>query len=257
MPKFMSKEVCFAQISDCHLFSERNALHFGANVFDHLKNVLIAIKRDKTIQFIIFTGDLTQDHSQQSYQNFVDAVHQVNIDIPVYFLAGNHDDPELLDKFLVNKPFCGDKVIQLSHWSIHLVNSKSSTPAGYVGGHEFTRLKADSTDDKAKLIMMHHHPIDVGYFIDRHGLDNKNEFWRHMAKLLNLKGIACGHVHNALTILPEHSQLTVPLYTCPATSIQFEQHADTLGNANLGAGYRVFTLFCEGKLTTQAHFING
>ena len=103
--------------------------------------------------------------------------------------------------------------------------------------------------------MMHHHPIDVGYFIDRHGLTNKEDFWHCLGDDSQIKGIACGHVHNALTILPSESGYTIPLYTCPATSIQFDQKANTVANANKGAGYRIFTLHNDGKIVTQAHFI--
>lgn len=252
----MSTQVCFAQISDCHLYSSKTALHHGADVYANLRVVLQAIKAQKQIEFIIFTGDLSQEHSQQSYQNFVDAVQQVNIDIAIYFLAGNHDEPHLLNKFLNDSPFCADKVIELSHWSIHLVDSKSDTPAGFVSTQQLAQLSTHNQQNKAQLLMMHHHPIDVGYFIDRHGLNNKTEFWQYIAQLGNLKGIACGHVHNALSILPEHSQAKVPVYTCPATSIQFDQTAPTVANANLGAGYRIFTLLANGKFTAQAKFID-
>ena len=256
MTEIISTAVRFVQISDCHLFSDREALHYGANVFDNLCAVLREIKRDQQIEFIIFTGDLTQDHSQQSYQNFVDAVHQVNIGVRIYFLAGNHDNRQLLHQFLVGTPFCEDKVIKLADWSIHLVNSKSNTPAGYVTEQEFNQLSINSVPDKSQLVMMHHHAIDVGYFIDNHGLNNKIEFWQHMGQIKNLKGIACGHVHNALSFFPKHSQLMVPLFTCPATSIQFDQDADTVANANMGAGYRIFSLLADGTFNTQAHFIH-
>ena len=250
-----SNQLCFAQISDCHLFSDQKALHHGANVYDNLCAVLNAIKAQKHIELVVFTGDLTQDHMPQSYQNFADAVQQVNIEIPIYYLAGNHDDPQLLTEFLFHKPFCQDKVIQSSHWSIHLVNSKSETPAGFVDTQALGQLSVNN-NNKAQFIMMHHHPIDVGYFIDRHGLTNQAEFWQSIAQLKDLKGIACGHVHNAISILPEQSQLPVPLYTCPATSIQFDQTADTVANANQGAGYRVFHLYSNGEFRTQAHFIH-
>jgi Icc protein len=256
MTKITTTAIRFAQISDCHLFSDRKTLHHGANVFDNLCAVLKAIKQEQQIEFIIFTGDLTQDHSHQSYQNFVDAVHQVNIEIRIYFLAGNHDDQQLLHQFLVGKPFCQDKVIKLTDWSIHLVNSKSNTPAGYVSEPELKQLLTDTDPTKSQLVMMHHHAIDVGYFIDNHGLNNKTEFWQYMAQIKNLKGIACGHVHNALAFFPEHSPLMVPLFTCPATSIQFDQDANTVANANKGAGYRVFSLLADGTFNTQAYFIH-
>lgn len=253
----MPTKTTFAQISDCHLYADRHALHYKANVFDNLVAILIDIHHNQTIEFIVFTGDLTQDHSELSYQNFVLAVKQVKINKPIYFLAGNHDDESLLSEFLSCKAFCRNKTIELAQWDIHLIKSKSDTPAGFVDCNQLNSLLSNKDkSNKFQFIMMHHHPIDVGYFIDRHGLTNQTEFWQTLARLNNVKGIACGHVHNALTLLPEVSGYSTPVYTCPATSIQFDPISDTVKNAQKGAGYRTFTLHKNGDVEAQAYFIN-
>jgi len=252
--------ITFAQISDCHLYADQQAIHYGYDVYANLREVLSVIKKNKAIEFIIFTGDLSQDHSEQSYLNFVAAVNSIAIELPIYFLAGNHDDEEYLNRFLNGKPFVNDKVIELAHWNINLIKSKSESPAGFVDCQKLDNLlnankSADNAANKFQLLMMHHHAIDVGYFIDKHGLINKAEFWQCLAKIKNVKAIACGHIHNALTITPEVSGYSVPLYTCPATSIQFDPNAETVKNANKGAGYRVFTLHDSGYLDSHAYFI--
>jgi len=252
--------VTFAQISDCHLYADKQAIHYDYDVFANLCEVLSVIKKNKIVEFIIFTGDLTQDHSEQSYLNFVNAVNSLSIELPIYFLAGNHDDEEQLHRFLKGKPFDSAKVIELAHWNINLINSKSESPAGFIDCQKLDNLfkangNTDKLPEKFQLLMMHHHAIDVGYFIDKHGLTNKAEFWQHLAKLKSVRAIACGHIHNALTILPEVSGYSVPLYTCPATSIQFDKTFYTVKNANKGAGFRIFTLYDNGDIDTQAHFI--
>ena len=257
--------IVFAQITDSHLFSSPDSLHHGHNVLENLKKVLLNICDNPAINYIVFTGDLTQDHTEQSYLNFVDCVHECNITVPIYYVAGNHDEPELLAKYFSVSPFQADKEVNLLHWQIQLVDSKSTTPAGYVDEQALVKLQRAIKQDKHQLVMMHHHPIDVGYFIDKHGLQNKEAFWQVINGYNNIKAIACGHVHGAMQLTnlltkPLNEPLSPPLtkaneqvtlYTCPATSIQFDPSVDGVAALAKGPGYRIFYLYADGKLSTD------
>jgi Icc protein len=56
--------ITLVQISDSHLFSEQDGLHHGHNVLANLKSILLNIRQNPAINYIVFTGDLTQDHSE-------------------------------------------------------------------------------------------------------------------------------------------------------------------------------------------------
>ena len=265
-----------AQISDCHLFADVKGLHHGANVYNNLLRVLRSIRENPLIEAIVFTGDLTQDHTEASYQNFVTAIKHEKISVPVYFLAGNHDEVLLLNKFLAGVPFRSEKTINTKHWQVQLLHSKSDTPAGIVDEKNIKRVINTLDVDKHQLLMMHHHPVNVGYFIDNHGLLNKAMFWSQIKNIPNLAAIACGHVHRASKIVKnkhlfdvggtqvssiEHSlnkkivsakvaQCT-DVYTCPATSIQFDPEAETVKALEKGPGYRLFYLGINGTLTSD------
>jgi len=263
------KPFVLAQITDSHLFSSPTGLHHGHNVLENLRKVLFSLCENSEIDLIVFTGDLTQDHTEQSYQNFVDCVHECGITVPIYYLAGNHDEPELLDKYFTGSPFLADKEISFPHWQVQLVDSKSTTPAGYVSQKALVQLKTDIDQTKHQLLMMHHHPIDVGYFIDKHGLQNKADFWHVINEYNNIKAVACGHVHGAMQFSPSATEQleepadktsitkstkvakTVTLYTCPATSIQFDPNVDGVAALAKGPGYRVFYLHTDGQLTSS------
>ncbi len=249
-PELVSSEIIVAQISDCHLFADVNSCHHGANVYQHLLAVLADIKNNTSIELVIFTGDLSQDHTEQSYQNFVKAIKTQQLSVPVYFLSGNHDETALLNKYLSDVPFCADKIVKLAHWQLLLLNSKSATPAGYFNELEFQSLLATATPEKHSLVFMHHHPIDLGYFIDRHHLTNSDNFWQVIKNQAQIKAVACGHVHRAQTLLPEQTGKAVPLYTCPATSIQFDPKADTVKSLNQPPAYRIFSLQASGQIDT-------
>ena len=252
-----------AQISDCHLFADVTQCHYGADVYNNFLTVLQKLKVNTAIDVIVFTGDLSQDHTERSYQNFVNAVHQAKISVPFYYLAGNHDEPQLLNKYLISAPFYQQKLIEQKNWQIILLNSKSETPAGIIVQDELQRLKtlsAETNTDKHQLVMMHHHAIDVGYFIDRHGLKNSDVFWQVIEQQPTIKAIACGHVHRALTVYlspnkPQENKRSIPLYTCPATSIQFDPAKETVSSTGESAGYRLFTLFADGKIETNVVYV--
>lgn len=251
----MNKPFVVAQITDSHLFASDKGFHCGVNVYHNLNKVLKDIYDNTQVDCIVFTGDLTQDHTNSSYQLFVDAVLQNHIKVPIYYLAGNHDNEEILNQYLSNDPFNSNKLISNEHWQIILLNSKSETPSGFITRESFKWLGSIIDPNKQQLLMMHHHPIDVGYFIDKHGLINKDELWSMIAKYPSIKGIACGHVHQGLTLLPEHSLKTVPVYSCPATSIQFDPKCVTASSNGQGAGYRLFSLTQNGTINSQLHFL--
>jgi Icc protein len=251
--------ITIAQISDCHLFSDVNGLHHGANVYNNLLSTLRSIRENTAIESVFFTGDLTQDHSEASYQHFVAAIKQEKIKVPVYYLAGNHDEVSLLNKYLVGEPFTADKTFNAKQWQVQLLQSKSDTPAGIVKEENIDTLIHATEPEKHQLLMMHHHPVDVGYFIDKHGLLNKEIFWSKTKDIPKLAAIACGHVHRAsklskgiINLKSSSIDQSVDVYTCPATSIQFDPQALTVKALDKGPGYRLFYLGSNGTLTSKA-----
>ena len=238
-----------AQFSDCHLFSDKSAHHFGANVWQNLIQALTDISLKEEIDCAVFTGDLTQDHSELSYQLFVEAIEEAKLTIPVYFVAGNHDDKVMMDKYLTAPIFKTDHTITHDHWQVQLIESKSETPSGFVSEGVLETLAQRIDHNKFQLLMMHHHPVNIGYYIDKHGLINQDTFWRVINKLnktkMNIKAIACGHVHRA----SQFSKDQVEIYTCPATSVQFGDTKEEM--ASLIPSYRLFHLYHNGTINSE------
>lgn len=250
----MTKKITFAQISDSHLFADINATHCGANVFQNLVDVFRHIDKRAEIEFMLFTGDLTQDHSHKSYHRFVQAYQQASDNVkPVYYLPGNHDDLLMLQDTFNNEVLKPERTVELEHWQIQLLNSKSDTPAG-VWSHEEQKRSVEAMNlAKHQLLAMHHHAVDVGYFIDRHGLKNQTDFYQFVSEKNQIKAVLSGHIHNGLTLdIPETK---AKLYTCPATSIQFDKMAKSVADSGHGPGYRIVSLSPDGTLDTELVFI--
>lgn len=244
-----------AQFSDTHLFANHSQLHVGANVFKNLKQVLLSLAANKTIDFIIFTGDLTQDHTVESYKAFVELIKNTPITKPVYFLSGNHDEPLLMAEQLVGFPFCSDNLIETEHWQLFLVPTKSDTPAGVIENSALEAIKTKCEPNKYQWLFMHHHPVDVGYFIDRHPLLNQDDFWRAVSKQTAIKGVCCGHVHQGIDLLQEKTGKSCDVLTCPATSIQFDPLVDGVAALPLGPGYRLLDLHDDGTYNSEIFYL--
>ncbi|SEK67772.1 Icc protein [Colwellia chukchiensis] len=251
----MSQAFVLAQISDSHLFAQRSGCHHQANVYENLTAVLLAIKNQPVIDAIVFTGDLTQDHSDASYQLFVQAFTESKINLPVYFLAGNHDEPELLERYLSKAPFRKEKLIERGQWQLLLLATKSATPAGVFAQSQVEFADSVINPNKFQLVLMHHHAVDAGYFIDRHGLENPLEFQQFLSAHPSIQAVACGHIHQGLTLPITLPKRSVNLYTCPATSIQFDRQADGVKNNGQPPGFRLFTLADCGQITTTVCYV--
>ena len=251
----LSKSIRVAQFSDCHLFQNKQGLHYGANVYENLHRVLCALSKLTHLDFVVFTGDLTQDHSEESYQNFAQLVREFNFNVPVYFVPGNHDERSDLTRFLSGKPFSSNKTATCGNWHFSFVDSKSETPAGYIASQELANAQKASDSEQYIFLFMHHHPIDVGYFIDRHGLENKEVFWKSMEQLVNLRGLACGHVHNDMQLTKMINDNEISLFTCPATSIQFAQHSHKVEASSTAPAFRLFEFNPDGSVLTNVQFL--
>ncbi len=252
----MKTNLVIAQFSDSHLFADIDGLHCGVNVYQNLVKVLTSIANNNAIDLVIFTGDLTQDHSEGSYQNFVRAIQESNLTKPLYYTAGNHDEVSLLARFLAKAPCKKQKEITCNSWHIKLINSKSLTPAGFISANTLQQLGTQYQHSPYQLIFMHHHPLDVGYFIDEHGLENKQAFWQAIANNTHIKAIACGHVHRGLSITKKLLSHQVEVFTCPASSIQFDPNVKgvkALTGIAGQAAYRCFYLSEQGEISSKIY----
>lgn len=258
--KNVNKPLVVAQFSDCHLFADASALHLGANVWQNLMQVLTDLTKQSDIDLIVFTGDLSQDHSAESYQLFAQAIIQAKLCAKVYYLAGNHDEPELLDQYLTGTCFSADKTITEQHWQIQLIDSKSATPSGLVSTASIKKLENSMNKTKYQLIMMHHHPVDIGYYIDKHGLTEQTNFWQAINNINTdsncIKAIACGHVHRASFIAKGTKRVdqSLDVYTCGATSVQFGNTKNSVSSTM--ASYRLFYLSSNGKMDSEVKLMD-
>jgi len=241
--------VRFIQISDTHLFTDDNRELLGVNTRQSFQAVIDLLhQKEKKMDFILLTGDLTQDYSPGAYISVADMLQSFNV--PVYCVPGNHDDPKVMAQVYPRACVSMHKHIVLKNWHIILLNShKHRSVEGYLDESQLTYLQycLQAYPEHQALIVMHHHPINVGSaWLDKIGVMNASEFWQVLSQYPKVNSILFGHVHQIF----EQIMNGVKCFSGPATCIQFMPRQDTFGIEYLPPGYRWIELHEDGSLDT-------
>jgi len=244
--------ITIAHFTDCHLFAQNSGEYFDVNTAQALKNSLKDIKSKKP-DLAIFGGDLTQDHTLASYENFVDLIQSAQLDFPVFWLPGNHDEIDMFEiAFKDQNNLLNHKCIDTAHFQILLLNSKSETPSGFIDEIELKQIKKQiSENEKPSFIFAHHHPLSVEGYIDKHILTNGEYLLSQLNNTDKLALFVHGHVHNEY----QKNYLGIDICATPATSIQFKKRTTDWQQENLGPGYRLININEQGEFNTQVIWV--
>lgn len=113
------------QITDTHLFSNDSSEIFGVKSNITFKKVIDKILTEEIhdTDLIFLTGDISQDETVESYKKVVH--HLSNINLPVYWIPGNHDDPVVMKLvFGKAKNFYRKTALTFSHWHFIFLDTK-------------------------------------------------------------------------------------------------------------------------------------
>jgi 3',5'-cyclic-AMP phosphodiesterase len=228
------------QMSDCHLFAEAKQDFHGIYPEQRFRQILNAAKAHAgPTDHLILTGDLAQDEKKQTYHRLRDCL--TSWPGPFHTLAGNHDAPEWMDLLEPSSPSPNQSMFsfRLGNW---LLLGLCTHVTGKVSGAietsqlKWLQLQLETHNQIPCAIFMHHPPIGVGSpWLDAIGLENKAELYGIIKDHPMVKGIFCGHVHQAFK-----GQLgAATVYTVPSTSVQFKPHRDRFELDPISPGYRL------------------
>lgn len=237
-----------AQISDLHLYSDKKTRFFDICTWDSLRATIETIQM-KSPDLILVTGDISQDNSSCSYENFIDAFE--GISTPVHILAGNHDG-QLMYEVCSHFPSCSSaKVISLGHWRILMLDSTVSQQIyGMINlqQQQWIEQEISTSPNSSFLICCHHHPEPVGSaWIDQHMMKNGAQFLSFLSQFKQVKMVSFGHIHQCHENMFEHIQII----STPATSVQFTPGVDVFTLDDKQPGFRWFELNDSGRYHTQ------
>jgi len=237
------------QITDTHLFADPKGRLLGQNTRHTFESVLeLARERFWPPDAIVLTGDLVHDALPDAYQYLRGQLSDLGI--PFFSVPGNHDLPNLITSTLNSGPGHSVRSTQQRGWSLVLIDSTMPSTAG---GHLSHSLLAclehelGAHPDLHTLIGMHHQPVPVGSaWIDSMALDNSNELFSITDRHPQVRGILCGHIHQAFSA--RHGALM--LLGSPSTCIQFLPGSEHFALDSLTPGFRWLELFRNGRIET-------
>jgi 3',5'-cyclic-AMP phosphodiesterase len=238
------------QLTDCHLLAAPDGQVKGWRTRESLRLTLeAALDGAAPPDAILATGDLSQDGSAESYRHLRDLIGAVGA--PVYCIPGNHDDPPTMAAELSQPLFhyCGDH--PLGRWRLVML----ATWDGDRGGgrlsqqelHRLGRVLEHGTEPHV-LVVLHHHPVPTGSWLDKVALDNADEFFAVADSCARIRGVLWGHVHQA----QDTQRRGIRMLGTPSTCFQFRprvQKSDV--DPDAGPAWRWLELLGDGRIVTR------
>lgn len=241
-----------AQLTDIHLMTTQRALLYGVNTFDAFEQVLSEVNKNK-YDYIIASGDLSEDGTLQSYHYLKAAFDQ--FEIPIHCIPGNHDNRDRLHEVLsASSHIDFNKKLNFLNWELLFLDTKHKNEIhGFINEQEFeflqTALSTSTADNIA--IVMHHHPIAVNTpIIDAYPLINNKAFLDCISTQGQVRLVIFGHVHNNYCL--RRGQVTFE--SSPATCFQFVKGAEKM-RLEMRIGFKNY-IFTEEKYTACCQWVN-
>lgn len=244
----------FIHITDTHLLNKSEDTFHNINTIKSLESVLSHIQTQyANIDFLLFTGDISQTGSKESYLLFKSLIQQY--EIPIYCVPGNHDKPKLLQSIIPNCPDNSINIIQLENFSLILLNSwVEDEHHGMINQRCLQQLEEhlQNNEDQFNIIAIHHPPVLINSkWLDELGLQNQTEFLHIINKYPQNTLLICGHVHQEV----DQQLDKLRLLATPSTCHQFKANSDSRHHIDTPSPAYRFIELTTNNIDTKVHYI--
>ncbi len=246
-----STSIHLLQLTDTHLFAPKDGCLLGVNTAESFSAVVEdIINTHVEFDAILATGDISQDHSHESYVRFVEGIKPLKQ--RCYWLPGNHDyKPEMFSVLPTPQVVCEPHVVLNDHWQVIMLDSQvSGVPHGRLNHEQLALLDnaLQQHPDKWSLIILHHHPVLAGsQWLDQHTLKDSQDFWDVVTRYDKVSGVLCGHIHQELDVMREG----VRVLATPSTCVQFKPQSSQFCVDTRSPGWREIELCADGQIHTE------
>ena len=251
-------KIKFIHITDIHLSSDENELLHNIPIYEVLDSILNTISEKMSgIDFILITGDISNVGDINSYLTARNKFGGINL--PVYWLPGNHDNLECIVNFNNNQNILGDKLFFMNGYLFILLNSVAidengkNRNSGVLGDRELTFLKHSllTNIDKEVIIALHHPPVKSGTWKDDRMLLNTQEFFNALKDYKNVRAVLYGHQHQEFQIMIND----ILFYSPPAASYQFSKDIKWAFGIK-GPGFGIVSITDNGDISTENIYLD-
>ena len=251
-PRLEDGTVRVLQLTDCHLFADKDKELLGVNTSDSLDAVINSIQEQNfDYDFIAFTGDISQDYSLASYQHFAKKI--ARLEKPVFFLPGNHDDGPLMYRIFADLGVEIAKNVITPKWQFVFLNSEVyAVPHGWIQRKQldYAAFCQRRSPTQHVCLLVHHLPLLVdSAWLDTQTMHNADEFNTYIHRISNVKLVLTGHVHQEF----DATQRGIRYIATPSTSIQFTPKSNDFALDNLAPGWRYLNFNPDGSVDTKVY----
>jgi len=238
-----------AQVTDTHLFADPTQQMMGCLTASTLAAVLAHLRQlQPKPDILLLTGDLSHDETPESYQRLQDQL--VPLDIPAYWLPGNHDSLPAMEQVLRQPPISPAKFFAAGGWRFLLLNSL--VPGCVHGELSSTSLEwleqQLQLSDRPTLISLHHPPCPIhSRWMDAINLQSPEKLFAVIDRYPQVKLVVFGHIHQAF----EEQRRDVHYLGSPSTCVQFKPGGQEFAIDPIQPGFRLLALFPDGSFQTK------
>lgn len=241
------------QFTDPHLYGDADGTLRGIATRPALERAILHARRHHwDADALLLTGDLVQD-DPGGYAH----IRRLFADLgkPVHCIAGNHDLIDDMRAALASAPFQIDGQFDTGKWRVVLLDSSvPGSAAGRLAQGTLARLAhaLETSGDRHVLVCLHHHPIDMqSRWLDRVGLENRDEFFAVIDRHRSVRAVLWGHVHQQLDTM----RGGVRLLATPATCAQFLPGSEQFAIDRKPPAYRILALHDDGRIETHVEWV--
>ena len=188
--------VKLAQITDTHLFPDRDATLRGVATWHSLRAVVDRVRQENP-DAIVLSGDLANDGNPDAYDLLYELIAPLGV--PIYWAPGNHDRLDVARDRLDRAPFVTTDFAELGSWNLILLDStfsKARFGEGELSAAALARLEIQLDRDRPTAIALHHHPIPMGIdWVDTIGVTNATDFHALLYLSPNAQLVLFVHTH--------------------------------------------------------------
>ncbi|MEM7541330.1 MAG: metallophosphoesterase [Pseudomonadota bacterium] len=237
------------QISDTHIYASPSARMASLDTRESfLKTLNAALTAQFELDALLLTGDLAMDGSAEAYAFLDEAL--AGLEVPVYAVPGNHDDPALMHEVLTSVNVLPPAPLSFASWRVVLLSSwVDGEEGGALDEQAFVRLNQAFSDGPEHVLVVLHHPLFeiASAWMDEMAVSNRARFWHDYGSHPALRAVVCGHVHQNFDAF----QNGIRLLATPSTCLQFAPRSASFELDARAPGYRELTLHDDGRLDTR------
>jgi 3',5'-cyclic-AMP phosphodiesterase len=210
--------VRFIHVTDTHIAADPAFENYGHRPLANLAALVDAINAlTFPVDFVLHTGDVAQDRSEAAYVAARAVLARLRL--PVYYVAGNHDDAAVLERTMLGREPRGprlDYTFSCAGVQVAVFDTRGPRdPGGKLQEDQLAALGKLCTPGGEPLVIALHHPpitldtpwLDNGWPVEDRQipsmlLENGAVFQDAIAPAAGrIRGVFFGHVHRAFQVM--------------------------------------------------------